>query len=382
MLMIGAKSMVGAGVGAVPGTASAFNADANNRQLHPAEIDIIKREARNFAKQQKGGVEPSPVEVDSAEKRLAQEAFRLVQFGVAGNTDSAAQAYLRGFKVQLPGDSSIAGQTAGYSFYADPLQKANPNMYANLVVNSFDALDFYRKNEVTQPTFAQAEAAIARYQRGQDKAASLTMLAGLFAGGLTLAPMAPVAITACLSNITLCGIQAAELAAGSALGPTGMGMGNLAARAGVKSVLSAEEANAQWIALRAGNTAAWTAGTTVLQTELKVGTTMRMYVDAEQYASIAANRLDGIGGWATFDDAARTVFQMRQNMALPEAFKSSAKGPFYVVELEVTRPMPANIGFIGPQGAYRGGGTQVQFVDYGARTGYVRIVGTPKPVGP
>ncbi len=393
VLMIGAKSMIGAGVGAVPGAATAFNADANNRQLHPAEIDIIKREARNFAKQQKGGVEPSPVEVDAAEKRLAQEAFRLVQFGVAGNADSAAQAYLRGFKVQLPGDPLIAGQTAGYSFYADPLQKANPNMYANLVVNSFDALDFYRKNEVTQPTFAQAEAAIARYQRGQDKAASLTMLAGLFAGGLTLAPMAPVAITACLSNITLCGIQAAELAAGSALGPTGMGMGNLAARAGVKSVLTPAQANAEWRALMPGNTDAWPEGLAVLNGQLNTGTTMRMYVNAKTADQVNNGDLSGLGGWATFDDPARSIAQMRQNMALSETFRGKAPsdGPFYVVELQITKPMEVNVGFVGPQTDiptsfagtkhYRGGGTQIQIIDFNSRTDYVKIVAPPKKVG-
>ena len=393
MLMIGAKSMIAAGVAGTGGAAAAFNADANNRQLHPIEVDIIKQQARNFARQQKGGAEPTLAEVDAAETRLAQEAFRSVQFGVQGNTDGAAQAYLRNFRVMLPGDASIAGQTVGYSFYADEVQKANPNMYANLVVNSYDMLDFYQKNQITQPTYAQAEAAIARYQQGRDKADSWTKLAGLFAGGLTLAPLAPSAITACLANISLCAISAAELGAGSSLGPTGMGLGSMASRAGMRNVISAEQANLQWLAQRAGNTAAWTEGTAVLQGELAAGTTMRMYVNAATAEEIRNGQKSGLGGWATFDAPVQSVSQMRQNLVLSEAFrgKSDLDGPFYVVEIQVTQRMRVNVGYVGPQDqaattaigakAYQGGGTQIQLVDFDNRASFIKVIGTPKKVG-
>lgn len=264
-------------------------------------------------------------------------------------------------------------------------------MYADLVAIDLSALVFYEKNRIQQPTQAEAVAAIARYQKGRDVATLATNVAGLVSGGLTLAPMAPVAITACLANITLCAIQAAEVASGSALGPAGTGVGSLAGRAGLKSVLSAEQANAQWMAGRAGNSAAWTEGTAVLQGEIAAGTTIRMYVNTAQAERLRQGDLTVLGGWATFDDPAKSVTQMRNNMALTEQFKPAVSGPFYVVELQVTKPMPANVGFVGPQldmlsasGTalkYQGGGTQIQLTDYVRRTDYLRVIVPPKCVG-
>lgn len=82
-------------------------------------------------------------------------------------------------------------------------------------------------------------------------------------------------------------------------------------------------------------------------------------------------------------------------MDLTEGFKATSTGPFYVVEFQVTKSMPANIGFIGPQpgngtgvGAhalepakYGGGGTQIQLTDYGQRGSYLRMLQPPKCVG-
>lgn len=69
-----------------------------------------------------------------------------------------------------------------------------------------------------------------------------------------------------------------------------------------------------------------------------------------------------------------------------------ASGGLYVVELEVTRPMPVNVGIVGPQvgngtaggtravepNRYVGGGTQIQFIDYSNRGSYVRVSAPPK----
>ena len=156
-------------------------------------------------------------------------------------------------------------------------------------------------------------------------------------------------------------------------------------------MLSAEQANARWIAERAGNTAAWTEGTVVLQGELNVGTRVRMYVNQEQADLLRGGSTKGLGSWATFDAPAASVFQLRQQLALTQEFKATSKG-LYLVELEVTKPMPANIGFVGPQvGAgtrngtqavepsrYVGGGTQIQFPGYQERGAYLRVVVLPK----
>ena len=385
-----AVTIAGVAAGGTGGAAAAFNADANNRQLHPIEIDIIKREAVNFALQLKGSGSVTQTEIDAAEARLAQEAFRIVQFGAPGAADPASNAFLHQpqFRVQLPADANQLAMGIGYAFYATPEQRANPNMYADLIVGDPAALNFYAKNRITQPSPAQAAAAIKRYQQGRDTTELLTKLAGLFSATISLAPVAPVAITACLANIQLCAISAAEMAAGPALGPTGTGVAAmLASRAGVKGVLTSSEANAEWIAIKAGNTAAWQDGAVVLVGDVGVGTRMRMYVNREQADLLRDGKASGLGGWATFDSAAASSFQIRQQLALTQDFKSTAGGLF-VVELEVTRSMPANLGFVGLQpgvGAasgepskYVGGGTQILLKDFANRGNYLRVVSPPK----
>ena len=80
---------------------------------------------------------------------------------------------------------------------------------------------------------------------------------------------------------------------------------------------------------------------------------------------------------------------------MTEGFKATSTRPFCAVELQMTKSMPANIGFIGPQlenrtggGAhalepakYGGGGTQIQLTDYGQRGSYRRMMQPPKCVG-
>ena len=119
----------------------------------------------------RGGAQASQAEIDVAEARLAQEAFRIVQFGAPGLPDPAANAFLHQpqFKVQLPADAALPGMGVGYAFYATPQQRENPNMYADLIVGDPGALSFYWKNRIIQPSPADAAAAISRYHKGLDK---------------------------------------------------------------------------------------------------------------------------------------------------------------------------------------------------------------------
>lgn len=77
---------------------------------------------------------------------------------------------------------------------------------------------------------------------------------------------------------------------------------------------------------------------------------------------------------------------MRQQAAITSQFKRPSDGPFYVVEMEITKPVTSNVGFVGKQtettgGLLRGGGTQVQFdetirgID---RNGFLKPVSQPK----
>jgi hypothetical protein len=385
-----AVTLAGAAAGSTAGAAAAFNADANNRQLHPIEIDIIRRKAADFARQLKGGAAVTQVEIDAAEARLAQEANRITQFAVTSAKDVAAFNFLRqpAFQIELPLDPRQLEMGKAFAFYATPEQRANPNMYADLVIGDPSALSFYWKNRIEQPTVAAAAEAITRYQKGIDSATFWTKAATFFSAGVAVVPLAPSAITACLANITICGIQASELGAGSALGPNGMGVGFMAARAGFKFSRPAGDVNSEWIAAKAGNTAAWNPGTVVFEGEIAAGTAMRMYVDKSQFDKITSGDIaGGLGGWGTFDAPAKSIFQMRNNMALPESFKQTSNSPFYLVELEVVKAMPARVGFAGSQAGngtgggthsvepskYIGGGTQIQLPSWDTRAQYLRI---------
>lgn len=391
-LLAAAKVAVGGGLGGTAGAAVAFGADANNRQLHVLEVRTIREQAARFARQLNGGSDPSAAEISAAEKRLAGEAYRQVQFGADGATDVAALDVLRSLpRVLLPGDPGVTGQNVGYAFYATPDQRANLGMYFDGLLFNPEVQSFYISNRLAIPSQAQVLAAANRNLSGRELTAALTKVAGLGAVGLAFGPAVPAALTACLANITLCAIQAAEVAAGGALGPTGMGTNLLAARAGVKGVLTAEQANAQWIAQRFGNTAAWSQGTVVLQGEINTGTRIRMYVNQVQADLLNRGETTGLGGWATFDAPVASAFQVRQQLALTQEFKATSKG-LYVVELEVTRPMPVNIGFVGPQtgngtggglhavepNRYVGGGTQIQLPGFQERGSYVRVAVPPK----
>ena len=184
-------------------------------------------------------------------------------------------------------------------------------------------------------------------------------------------------------------IAGGEFAAGDALGPAGLGVVGTASA--VKAVRSAEEVNA---AMKArGWEPAWSAGTPVVEGAIQPGTKINMIVDESDAVNIRKAMQSGdfsnikLGGWATFDDAKSVAVDMRQSAAITNQFKPASSGPFYVVELEVQKPLNANIGFAGPQKDVatnlRGGATQAEFLipSTEKRTDYLRPVSVPKKLG-
>jgi filamentous hemagglutinin len=87
----GTAAAIGGVVGKGAGAATALNADANNRQLHIAEVTWIKNNATKFA-------DDRNISVEEATKRLAQQASKdvdLVWRGVLPDTeDNEAKAFL------------------------------------------------------------------------------------------------------------------------------------------------------------------------------------------------------------------------------------------------------------------------------------------------
>jgi filamentous hemagglutinin len=369
---------LGGVVGGTTGAGTALAVDANNRQLHPTEVQWIQQNAKRFAQQQK-------VSEQEAEKRLAQQAFRQVQFGLQGADDSQARTFLSQAKGMLESDPDCPSCGPGYMFFATPEQKLHTEMYATQVVSDPKLLEFFGKNGISQPTSEQIRASANKDASSRSKIAGATLGAAAAATSLTVPP----ALSWCLTNPVACNrivIAGGEIAAGDALGPAGLGV--LGTASGVKAVRSAEEVNA---AMKArGWEPAWSPGTPVIESLLEPGTKLKMIVDKNGAASITEAMRSGdfsgmkLGGWGTFDDIKTFSADMRQRAAITNQFKPVSSGPFYVVEVEVQKRLDANLGFAGQQQdiatSLRGGVTQVEFLipSINKRGDYIKPVSTPK----
>ncbi len=104
---------------------------------------------------------------------------------------------------------------------------------------------------------------------------------------------------------------------------------------------------------------AWKDGSQVAEVTLKPGTRVQMVVDKKAFDMITQEgEMNFVGNWATFDDIPNQAFA-RNNLAITNEFK---KDVGYVVELEVVKPVNAQIGTVGQQGAAGGGANQLNFL--------------------
>lgn len=373
-LMSLTASATGAVVGGDSGAMTGLGVDANNRQLHPTEISWIKEHAKRFAKQ-------NSISEDEAEKRLAQQAIRQVQFGVSGPEDTQARNFLSQAKGMLLADPNCPTCGPGYMFYATPEQRASTSMYASHIASDPKTLEFYGKNGITQPTPQQIQVSGSKDADVRSTAAKATVIAG----SLALATAAPPTLTWCLSNPVACNriaISGGEIIAGDALGPTALGVVGTASA--VKAVRSAEEVNALMKAH--GWEPAWSPGTPVIEVLLQPGTKVNMIVDAKMADAIRKGDPIIPGGWGTFDSVSSVAGDMRQRAAITNQFKPVSDGPFYLIEMEVTQTIKSNIGFVGAQretssSLLRGGGTQIQFdeaINGADRNLFLKVSSGPK----
>ncbi|WP_439115692.1 hemagglutinin repeat-containing protein, partial [Hydrogenophaga sp.] len=122
--------------GTLAGGATAFNADMNNRQLHPSEAQIIKDNARRFARQLYGTDQPTAAQIEAAQALLANTAQNQLDnnLGATVPYNETANAFLQTLKIEyqqangtliLPGTS---GQPTGAQqlFFANTEQKNQP----------------------------------------------------------------------------------------------------------------------------------------------------------------------------------------------------------------------------------------------------------------
>lgn len=365
---------IGGAVGGTTGAGAGLSVDANNRQLHPTEVQWIRQNARRFAQQQR-------ISEEEAEKRLAQQAFRQVQFGASGSEDSPARTFLSQAKEMLGADPHCTSCGPGYVFFTTPEQKFNADMYATQVMSDPKVLDFYGENGISQPTSQQIQVNVNKDASVRSKIAGATLGAAAAATSLTVPP----ALSWCLTNPVACNrivIAGGEIAAADALGPAGLGV--LGTASGVKAVRSAEEVNA---AMKArGWSPAWSPGTPVIETTLQPGTRVNMIVDAKTTDMIKKGDPIIPGAWATFDDIYSVASDMRQRTAILNQFKPVEAGPFSVIEMEIVKPISVHVGFVGKQveptgSLLLGGGTQIYFdggINGGGRSSSMKIASQPR----
>ncbi|WP_423600973.1 cytidine deaminase-like fold-containing protein [Roseateles sp. MS654] len=139
-----ASGALATGIGAIAGggfdgAAAGLNQDYNNRQMHPTEAQLIRRNAAAFAKQLNGGRAPTDAEVAAAEQRLVSSTLNQIDSAFdkrIATDDPAAQAFLAkvasdnggiladGSKLfDARGASSFDNHTINYQFlpYVSPL---------------------------------------------------------------------------------------------------------------------------------------------------------------------------------------------------------------------------------------------------------------------
>lgn len=227
-----AAILVGGAAGGSIGAATAGNADFNNRQLHPVEIQWIKNNAKRYAALRE-------ISAEEAERLLAEQAFRQVQFGAEGGAqawDASASAFLKEAGNQLL-------PNGGFLFYATPAQRADALMYLDSAIRS---ADFYAKNGLRQPTVEELYAAAHRDANIRSNLSTATRTAFAASASVSLVGLAPTTLSWVLANpiaANSVGIISAETAAAITSGAvTPSTLAPMLSPGGMKAVTSLDAA--------------------------------------------------------------------------------------------------------------------------------------------
>ncbi|GAA4346844.1 hypothetical protein GCM10023165_31650 [Variovorax defluvii] len=146
----------------------------------------------------------------------------------------------------------------------------------------------------------------------------------------------------------------------------------------IRGFKSAEEVNAMMKAAD-GWSPAWMPGTSVAEVTMKPGTIVRMVVDERSFYSLMdlSGRADigkSFGGWATFDDVPNAAYARNQLAITSDLTEKS--GSLYVVDVQLTKPVNAQVGQVGAQGTAVGGGNQLHFfVGRDHRASVFKVIG-------
>jgi filamentous hemagglutinin len=347
----GAAAGNGGGTGAlasgVQGGNAGYSVDVFNRQVHPTEAQWIKDNSKRFAQQQ-------GISEKEAEKRLGQQAYRQVQDGAAGTWDADASTFLKQPHGMLAADPNCPTCGPGYMFQATAAQKANADMYANLLPQT---VDFYARNGIQTPTPQQAAAGTQRGSNARDIATTQSLLAPVAAASAALAGLSPAVAAWALANpvaATNAGVITADVAAQIASGAVTPGTvaelmvvntGNVAASGALEVV-------ARYGPMNKGPLLADTANTfrSATYSEVITQQTTTLY---RVYGGTAGE----LGGYWTRSPPSGPVQSIIDSALIPQWGNSATS----VVKIEVPAGTKFYEGVAAAQDGLVGGGSQVLF---------------------
>ncbi|MQQ99819.1 hemagglutinin repeat-containing protein [Glaciimonas soli] len=148
---------IGVAVGGGAGAAAGVNVEANNRQLHPTEIEMIKKNANRFAKELYNTDNPTPEQIQGALSMLANTAQNLVDYNFGYDVPYSAQAEAFLHTLQSEYAASTPNLSIGngqYLFYATNDQKNSP--YINSGTVDKEIAGVIIKAPIKQPENAQS----------------------------------------------------------------------------------------------------------------------------------------------------------------------------------------------------------------------------------
>ena len=397
------------------GAAAGGNAAENNALLHPKEIQWINNNAQQYAND-KG------ISLEQAKAILAQQAARnedataATLLGATPNDD--AQKFLSGAQGTYTNEK---GEQQAL-FTSKPGDYMNGLMNATDVVSDPNSKAFYQ--QYIQPTTSNSSITSGLIGLGQVKGEALPgAVYGLAVGAVTHPiDTGVLMVTGMWSSLTgagnslgagavlltdtntqnildslygrsdahvLAGVFStlpADVAVGGAVfgGTAARGVGNTVGtvadttlntivdaalsdqkfKAGtILGYKSADEINAAMLEANKSLppnqawSSAWMPGTQVAETIIAPGTRVQMVVDAAEYQKLVDGK-GNFGGWATFDNVPNQAYA-RNQLAITSDMKPNTG---YVVEVEITQPINAQVGVAGPQGTAAGGGNQLHFI--------------------
>ncbi|QRX84372.1 hypothetical protein [Glaciimonas sp. PAMC28666] len=145
--------MDSAGMGGMMGK----NADANNRALHPKEAELIKQNARRFAKEKYKTDDPTPEQILGALSSLANTAQNLVDYNLGYDVpySAKAEAFLHTLQSEYAATNpSLSIGNGQFLFYGTNDQKNSPYINSGYVDKEIAGVII--KAPIRQPKIAGA----------------------------------------------------------------------------------------------------------------------------------------------------------------------------------------------------------------------------------